>query len=179
VTQSSDRSARRGPESDPFAVLLSVLDDLELPYECSSTPAARTVVVELPGTHKLKIPVAISIGAHSVAINAFVVRAPAEHEAQVHRWLLRRNQRLFGVGYALDHLGDVYLVARLPLSVLSAQSVDELLGSIAATADGDFDTLLEMGFESAIRAEWRWRLDRGESTRNLMAFQHLAPDSGP
>lgn len=179
MTPASNPSERRGPDSDPFAVLLSVFDDLELPYESRCTPATRTVVVELPGTHKLKTPVAFSIGAHSVTINAFVVRAPAEHEAQVHRWLLRRNQRLFGVAYALDHLGDVYLVARLPLSVLTARSVDDLLGSIAATADGDFDTLLEMGFESAIRAEWRWRLDRGESTSNLSAFQHLAPDSGP
>lgn len=158
--------------------LLSVLTDLELPYECTGTPAGHTVVVELPGTHKLRIPVAFAVGEHSVAINAFVVRAPAEQQERVYRWLLRRNQRLFGVAYALDHLGDVYLVARLPLSVLDAESLDGLLGSIAETADGDFDTLLEMGFESAIRAEWRWRLSRGESTRNLAAFEHLAPDGG-
>jgi hypothetical protein len=76
----------------------------------------------------------------------------------------------------VDHLGDIYLVGRLPLDAITPQSVDAVLGSVAATADGDFDTLLEMGFESAIRAEWRWRLDRGEPTANLQAFRHLAPE---
>lgn len=155
-----------------MAVLTEAFDGLEVPYEHQS---ADTVVAELPGTHKLKIPVAFIVGAHSVSINAFVVRCPDEHEPQIHRWLLQRNRRLFAIAYAVDHLGDIYLVGRLPLSAVTPETVDGLLGSVAATADGDFDTLLEMGFESAIRAEWRWRLSRGESTANLRAFGHLAP----
>ncbi len=165
--------------TDTMAVLTSALDDLGVPYESApaSSGSGRTVVAELPGEHKLKIPVALTVDTHSVVVNAFVVRAPQERTEQIHRWLLRRNRRLFAVAYAVDHLGDIYLVARLPLAAITAESVDTILGSVAATADGDFDTLLEMGFESSIRAEWRWRLDRGESTRNLQAFRHLAPDS--
>jgi len=163
---------------DLLGVLTAAFDDLGVAYEDaddSSSGAGRTVVAELPGQHKLKIPVSFTLGQHSVAINAFVVRAPRERVADIHRWLLRRNQRLFAVAYAVDHLGDVYLVARLPREAITPQSVDDILGSIVATADGDFDTLLEMGFESAIRAEWSWRLSRGEPTRNLEAFRHLAP----
>lgn len=165
--------------TDPMSVLIEAFDALQVPYEPAAVPTGSgdTVVVELPGEHKLKIPVAFTVGAHSVAINAFVIRAPDEHVAQVHRWLLRRNQKLFAVAYAVDHLGDVYLVGRLPAAAVTPASVDEILGSIAATADGDFDVLLRMGFESAIRAEWRWRLARGESTRNLAAFSDLAPDA--
>ena len=132
-------------------------------------------MVELPGRHKLKTPVSFALGPHSVSINAFVVRAPDENAAAVHEWLLRRNRRLFVVSYAVDHLGDVYLVGRVPHEALTVETVDAILGAIVETADGDFNTLLEMGFESAIRAEWRWRLDRGESTANLEAFGHLAP----
>jgi hypothetical protein len=44
-------------------------------------------------------------------------------------------------------------------------------------ADENFDTMLEIGFESSIRREWAWRVSRGESTANLRAFQHLAPDT--
>lgn len=163
---------------DPMEVLATALADLDLPYEVSGADG-QTVVVELPGTHKLRIPVSFTIGDHSLSINAFVVRAPDEHHLRVYHWLLRRNERLFGVAYALDHLGDVYLVGRLPLAAVTADSVDELLGSIASTADGDFDRLLEMGFESAIRSEWRWRLSRGEPTHNLAAFRHLAPPGLP
>ena len=44
-------------------------------------------------------------------------------------------------------------------------------------ADGDFNTLLELGFAASIRREWDWRVSRGESLANLRAFAHLAePD---
>jgi hypothetical protein len=159
-------------------VLLAALREAQVPFEVDPGLGERgpTVVAELPGEHKLKTPVAFTVGPHTVSINAFVVRAPQERADQIHRWLLRRNERLFAVAYAVDHLGDVYLVGRLPHEAITAQTVDAVLGSIAATADGDFDTLLQMGFESSIRAEWRWRLARGESTKNLEAFRHLAPD---
>lgn len=162
-----------------MSVLIESFTELRLPHEFAQGPTGggATVVVELPGEHKLRIPVAFTVGAHSVTVNAFVIRAPDEHADAVHRWLLRRNQRLYAVAYAIDHLGDVYLVARLPAQAFTPATVDEILGSIAATADADFDVLLRMGFESAIRAEWRWRLSRGESTRNLAAFSDLAPDA--
>ena len=40
-------------------------------------------------------------------------------------------------------------------------------------ADGDFNTLLELGFASSIRREYAWRSSRGESVANLQAFAHL------
>jgi hypothetical protein len=51
--------------------------------------------------------------------------------------------------------------------------VDRLLGQVLEAADGGFNTLLELGFASAIRREYEWRVSRGESTRNLDAFAHL------
>ena len=48
-----------------------------------------------------------------------------------------------------------------------------MLGQVLEAADGDFNTLLELGFATSIRREWEWRLRRGESTRNLQAFTHL------
>lgn len=51
------------------------------------------------------------------------------------------------------------------------------MGSVLEAADGAFNTLLEMGFASAIRKEYEWRVSRGESTRNLDAFSHLTQPS--
>jgi hypothetical protein len=45
-------------------------------------------------------------------------------------------------------------------------------------ADGSFNVLLELGFASAIRKEYAWRVSRGESTRNLEAFGHLTGGDG-
>ena len=98
----------------------------------------------------------------------------------VYRWLLERNRRMYAIAYALDHLGDIYLVGRINRHALTNDELDRVLGTILENADGHFNALLEMGFESAIRREWAWRESRGESLANLEAFRHLVnnPERG-
>ncbi len=136
-----------------------------------------TFAVTLPGEHKLKTECLLDVGEHSLRISAFVVRCPDEAHEQVWRWLLEHNSRAYGVAFALDRVGDIYLVGRVPLSAVTVPDVDQLLGSVLELSDGSFDSLLRLGFAESIRAEWRWRLDRGESTANLTAFQELRPPS--
>ncbi|GLX51243.1 hypothetical protein Shyhy01_41930 [Streptomyces hygroscopicus subsp. hygroscopicus] len=151
-------------------VLAAVFQDAELEWE---NPEPGTYVVRLPGTHKLSTTVSFLVGRHSLSLNAFVVRHPDENEAGVHRWLLERNLRLYGVSYAVDRLGDVYVTARLPLAAVTPEEIDRLLGQVLEAADGAFNSLLELGFATSIRKEYAWRVSRGESTRNLDAFRHL------
>ncbi|MFF2201321.1 YbjN domain-containing protein [Streptomyces sp. NPDC058145] len=151
-------------------VVEDVLKDAELEWE---SPESGTYVVKLPGTRKLSTTVSLIVGRHTLSLNAFVIRQPDENEAGVHRWLLERNLKLFGVSYAVDRLGDIYVTARLPLAAITPEETDRLLGQVLEAADGAFNTLLELGFASAIRKEYAWRVSRGESTRNLDAFSHL------
>ncbi|WP_328872249.1 YbjN domain-containing protein [Streptomyces sp. NBC_00287] len=151
-------------------VVEDFLQDAELEWE---RPDPGTYVVKLPGTRKLSTTVSLLLGRHSLSLNAFVIRHPDENESGVHRWLLERNLKLYGVSYAVDQLGDVYVTAKLPLSAVTADDLDRLLGQTLEAADGAFNTLLELGFASAIRKEYEWRTARGESTRNLDAFKHL------
>ncbi len=51
------------------------------------------------------------------------------------------------------------------------------MGSVLEAADGAFNTLLELGFATAIRKGVRVAGGRGESTRNLDAFSHLTQPS--
>jgi hypothetical protein len=157
-------------------VILHYLAAHEIAYE---HPDRHTFAVILPGEHRLKTTVSIVLGVHSVSINAFVVRHPDENHAAVHQWLLERNRRMYGVAYAIDHLGDVYLVAKISKHAVTEGELDKLFGSILENSDGAFDHLLELGFGSAIKREWAWRIARGESTANLEAFRHLAdnPDA--
>lgn len=156
-------------------VIEGVLEDAELEWESSQ---AGSYVVKLPGTRKLSTTLSLIVGRHSLSLNAFVIRHPDENEPAVHRWLLERNLKLYGVSYAVDPLGDIYLTGRLPLAAVTADELDRLLGSVLEAADGSFNTLLELGFASAIRREYEWRVSRGESTRNLEAFSHLTRRSG-
>ncbi|WP_181797544.1 YbjN domain-containing protein [Streptomyces sp. WELS2] len=151
-------------------VLEGVFKDAELEWE---SPAPGNYVVRLPGTRKLSTTVSFLVGRHSLSLNAFVIRHPDENEPGVHRWLLERNLKLYGVSYAVDRLGDIYVTARLPLASVTPDEVDRLLGQVLEAADGAFNTLLELGFASSIRKEYAWRVARGESTRNLAAFTHL------
>ncbi|MEV5849689.1 YbjN domain-containing protein [Streptomyces sp. NPDC048179] len=157
-------------ERQAAQVIEGVLKDAELEWE---SPEPGNFVVQLPGTRKLKTTVSLLVGRHSLSLNAFVVRHPDENEPAVHRWLLERNLKLYGVSYAVDRLGDVYVTARLPLASVTPDDLDRLLGQVLEAADGAFNTLLELGFASAIRKEYAWRVARGESTRNLDAFTHL------
>ncbi|MFF0553747.1 YbjN domain-containing protein [Streptomyces sp. NPDC004311] len=162
--------------ADTAAIIESALDGAELSWE---SPEAGAYVVTLPGTRKLSTTCSIRVGRHSLSVNAFVIRHPDENEAGVHRWLLERNLKLYGMAYAVDRLGDVYLTARLPLSVVTPEELDRLLGTVLEAADGSFNTLLELGFASAIRREYEWRVSRGEPTFNLDAFKHLTRPGGP
>ena len=129
----------------------------------------------LPGTHKLKTLCNLVVGDHAVRVEAFVMRQPDENREQLWAWLLQRNARMYGVAFSIDTVGDVYLIGRLPLHAVTPEEIDRLLGSVLTYADESFDTMLEIGFGSAIRREWAWRVARGESLANLQAFAHLAP----
>ncbi|MET9221294.1 YbjN domain-containing protein [Streptomyces sp. NPDC003300] len=150
--------------------LEQALREADLPWE---SPRPDTYVTQLPGTRKLSTTCSFLVGAHTLSLNAFVVRHPDENQEAFYRWLLERNLRLYGVSYAIDRLGDVYLNGRLPLAAVTPEEVDRLLGAVVENADGSFNTLLELGFATSIRKEYAWRVSRGESTRNLDAFTHL------
>lgn len=160
-----------------LSVLRSALDDAGVAWEQPSGDP-YTCVATLPGTRKLSTTCSLRVGEHTLSINAFVVRHPDENHEAFYRWLLERNTRLYGIAYAIDRLGDVYLAGRLPLAAVTPEEVDRLLGAVLSSADEPFNTLLELGFATAIRREWEWRTKRGESTRNLEAFTRLTGGDG-
>ena len=127
--------------------------------------------VTLPGERKLRTTLRLEVGDHALAVHAFVARRPDENHEVVYRWLLERNLRLYVVAFAVDAAGDIWLDGRVPLHAVTADEVDRILGAVATYADESFNTILELGFASAIRKEWEWRRARGESTRNLDAFR--------
>lgn len=169
-----DARGRSAERAAAIAAIEAALADAEAEFE---RPDAGHFVVKLPGTHKLSTTCSLLVSDHTLSVNAFVVRAADENREAVFRWLLERNARLSGIAFALDRLGDVFLVGRLPLAAVTEETVDRLLGSVLDAADNSFDTLLELGFAGSIRREWAWRLKRGESTRNLAAFERLRPDT--
>jgi putative sensory transduction regulator len=156
--------------TDLDAVIAGALDERELTYD---HPGPGRYFVTLPGTKKLQTNCWLQVGEHALVVEAFVCRRPDESHESVYRFLLQRNAKLYGVHYTIDHVGDIYLIGRVGLAAVTADELDRLLGQVLEAADGDFNTLLELGFASSIRREYAWRVSRGESLANLKAFEHL------
>ena len=146
----------------------AVLSDSDLTWKEISE---GVFTLDLPGEKKLQTACRLDVGPHAFAVHAFVARHPDENHERVYRWLLERNLKMYGVAFAVDHHGDIYLDGRLPLSAVTPEEVDRLLGAVLSYSDESFNTILELGFANSIRKEWAWRKSRGESTRNLEAFR--------
>ena len=155
-------------------VIAAALDERELHYQ---RRGEGSFFVTLPGTKKLQTNCWLVLTPHALLVEAFVCRRPDENHEGVYRWLLQRNSRLYGVHYTLDDVGDIHLVGRVGLHAVDDDELDRVLGQVLEAADGDFNTLIELGFATSIRREWAWRESRGESLANLRAFAHLVSGS--
>jgi Putative bacterial sensory transduction regulator len=159
------------PADTTAQVVEAALADLDLSFE---SPHPGAYLVRLEGQHRLATMAWLIVGTHSLHVEAFFCRQPDENHAAFYRFLLERSGRMYGVHFALDPVGDVYLVGRQPLASVSADEIDRLLGCVLSYSDENFDPALKLGFASSIRREWAWRVKRGESLANLRAFAALA-----
>jgi hypothetical protein len=159
--------------AEVLELLEAVLTERDLAPE---QPRPGHLVVTLPGVRKQKVVVNFIVGEHALRVESFLMRHPEENHQQVYAWMLRRNARMYGVAFSIDAAGDVYLTGRVALGSLTDDEIDRLLGVVLEYADGSFNRLLELGYASAIRREWAWRVSRGESLANLEAFAGWAAD---
>jgi hypothetical protein len=150
--------------------LEEILTELGVSYE---SPQPGAYLVKLEGQHKLATMTWLLAETHSLHVEAFFCRKPDENHAEFYRYLLERGATMFGVHFALDPVGDVYLTGRLPLAAITPEEIDRLLGCVLSYSDDNFDQALMIGFASSIRREYAWRVKRGESLANLQAFARL------
>ena len=145
-------------------------------------PTPGTFVVVLPGSSKLKTT--CQPGRRRAQPVGERVRLPAPGREPRGRLPLaaRAQHRLYAVAFAVDHLGDVYLIGRLPLHAVTPDEVDRLLGAVLERPTASFNTILELGFASAIRKEWAWRARAasrpGTWRRSATSSQARRPNSG-
>ena len=154
----NESGARRA--TSPVQKLIEYALDEHRP---NSTTKAHTrprgLIVELPGERKLKTETMLTVGEHSVRVEAFVCRRPDENHEAVYRFMLKRNRRLYGVAYTLDNIGDVYLVGHIALETVSVEEIDRVLGQVLDAVESDFNRLLALGFppRSARNGHGAWQ----------------------
>lgn len=155
------------------AEVLEIIEQYLAQAELSFERTGSVIVVTIPGEKKLTTTCSLSVGENALTINAFVARRPDENAQEVYEWILERNLKMYAVAFAIDRLGDIYLAGKVSLQSVDSDELDRIIGCVAEYSDNSFNTILELGFASAIKREYDWRVSRGESTANLAAFAHI------
>ena len=108
----------------------------------------RRWYVRLRGEEKEFTTVWLTIGQRTLRYEAYVMPAPEENAAVLYENLLRRNERLVGVHFAIGIEDAVFLNGDLPLSVVSEDELDRVIGSLYAIIEQCYQGLLRIGFAS-------------------------------
>lgn len=107
---------------------------------------AGAYLVTLEGEARPTTSVWLVLGRHGLQVDALFLRRPERNADVVHGWLLRRNARTWGVHFATDELGDVWLTGIVPLAAVTAADVDRVLGQVHTHVEEVFRAAAEAGF---------------------------------
>lgn len=124
--------------------LLGLLTDLGAPFE---RVQAGAYLVELHGARRARTLLWLIAGEQAVALEAFVLHLiDVADPAPLSRHLLRRNLGLRHLHYAVDDVGDLFVVGSLPHSGVSAGELDGVLGEVLSLLEADTPRLLALAY---------------------------------
>lgn len=148
--------------ADPAGIIDDYLRERDIRYE---RPSESEWALQLRGEKKHSITVLLALRERTLALESFFMRRPAENLAEVYGMLLRANMRTYGIRFALDDIGDVFIVTRLPLEAVTEEELDRLLGAVLTTADDMFMPAIEVGFASYLARDLAWRAAQTQTPR--------------
>jgi hypothetical protein len=93
----------------------------------------------------------ITLGQRTLRYETYVMPAPEENAGELYEHLLRRNERLVGAHFSIGVEDAVFLRGDLPLAALDADELDRAIGTLYATVELTFRSLLRIGFASRFR----------------------------
>lgn len=129
---------------NPLIADVEIATDVEL-------GVAHRWYVRMPGEEKLFVTVWLTVKERTLHVETYVCPAPAENIAEMYEYLLRVNQRLHGVAFAIGGEDALYLVGQLPLDTLCPAHLDRLLGTMYAVSEECFPTAMRIGYASQFR----------------------------
>ena len=111
--------------------------------------------VRVRGEAKLVTTVWFTVREETVHYETYFMPAPEEQVEACLTYLLRANQRFYGMRFAIGGEDAIYLVGQLPFSAFAADfglgELDRILGSAFAYSEECFPTAMAIGFGSRFR----------------------------
>ena len=95
----------------------------------------------------------LTLGQRTLRYETYVMPAPEANAGELYEHLLRRNERLVGAHFSIGVEDAVFLRGELTVSALTAAELDRAIGTLYATVEQCFPTLVRIGFPRAFRSQ--------------------------
>ncbi len=115
-------------------------------------PEDRRWLVRMHGEDKAVITVWLTLRERTLHYETYFMPAPEEDVERCWEYLLRLNNRLYAMRFAIGAEDAVYLVGQLPLKAVDTAELDRIIGAAYAYTEQYFRAALAIGFGSRFRA---------------------------
>ena len=104
--------------------------------------------VRMHGEEKEFTTVWFTLGQRTLQFETYVMPAPEENAEQLYEHVLRRNESLVGVHFSSGIEDAIFLRGELPLRMVDEDELDRVVGTLYATGERSFPTIIRIGFAS-------------------------------
>jgi hypothetical protein len=104
--------------------------------------------VRMHGEEKEFTTVWFTLGQRTLQFETYVMPAPEENAEQLYEHVLRRNESLVGVHFSIGIEDAIFLRGELPLRMVDEDELDRVVGTLYATVERIFPTIIRIGFAS-------------------------------
>jgi hypothetical protein len=104
--------------------------------------------VRMHGEEKEFTTVWFTLGQRTLQFETYVMPAPEENAEQFYEHVLRRNESLVGVHFSIGIEDAIFLRGELPLRMVDEDELDRVVGTLYATVERIFPTIIRIGFAS-------------------------------
>ena len=114
-------------------------------------PMDRRWFIRLAGEEKQVTTIWFHLRERTLHFETQFMPSPEEHREQLFEYLLRLNNKLFGVRFSIGDEDAVYLMGQLPWSAVDEDELDRIVGSAYAYTEQYFRPAMRIGYASKFK----------------------------
>ena len=112
----------------------------------------RRWYIRVHGAEKDVFTLWLTLRQRSLHHEAYMMPAPEENHGRLYEHLLRRNEKLAAMAFAIGIEDAVFLQGQIPVATVSDDELDRILGSTYAYIEQCFRPAMRIGFASRFGA---------------------------
>ncbi|WP_426574357.1 YbjN domain-containing protein [Aquihabitans sp. McL0605] len=140
--------ARAGERIDAWAARELAGNPVVAAVERDASADVARWYVRVHGEEKDVFTLWLTLRQRSLHHETYVMPAPEENHGQLYEHLLRRNQKLHAMAFAIGIEDAVFLQGQVPVETVTDDELDRILGSTYAYVEQCFRPAMRIGFAS-------------------------------